>query len=112
LGIPQGFLGGVDEYYQHLSRKSPSESSKKFKSLKILERTWDSPGSFREFLKYATPRGLTTGISWDLAFFKGLPEDFVRETRLGMDYHLILNQLIMSFDILNDQDYEFDQHHT
>jgi hypothetical protein len=55
LGIPQGFPGGVDEYYQHLSRKSPSESSKKFKSLKILEGTWDSPGSFREFLKYATP---------------------------------------------------------
>ena len=79
MGILQGFPGGVDEYYQHLSRKSPSESSKKFKSLKILEGTWDSPGSFREFLKYATPvqlPGTHDRDSLGFRVFQGIPRGF------------------------------------
>ncbi len=71
LGTPQG----VDEYNQGRSRKPPLESPENYKFLKF----GDSPGSFRGFLKYATPQG----VPGDFVFFRGLPRDFVGESRLG-----------------------------
>jgi len=47
--------------------------------IQIFENFGDSPGSFRESLKYATPQGVTG----DFAFFRGVLGDFFGESRLG-----------------------------